>query len=126
MPMPRAFRQVGRRVNPFIAPLAQRVRPLAVVHHVGRRSGRAYETPVMAFPTPDGWVVALFYGADVQWLRNARRSGSVALTLAGKQHQIGEVRLLDKATGAPLLPAWTRAAGRALNVQNYALLVAAH
>jgi deazaflavin-dependent oxidoreductase (nitroreductase family) len=124
--MPRSFRKVGPTVNPFIVPMAGRVRPLAVVHHVGRRTGRAYQTPVMAFPTPDGWVIALFYGDDVQWLRNARRSGGVVLNRSGERHQVGEVRLLDSVAGAPLLPAWARVVARAVNVHEYALLVPAH
>lgn len=125
MPVPRSFRKVGRKVNPFIVPLARRVWPLAVIHHVGPRSGRAYQTPVMAFPTPEGWVVALIYGDDVQWLRNARRSGGVALTRSGKRHEVSEVRLLGTAAGAPLLPAWARAVIGPARVRDYVLLVAA-
>ncbi|SNS77571.1 deazaflavin-dependent oxidoreductase, nitroreductase family [Asanoa hainanensis] len=125
MPVPRSFRKVGRTVNPFIAPLARRVPPLAVVHHVGRRSGRSYQTPVMAFPTSEGWVVALFYGDDVQWLRNARGVGGVVLTRSGRRHEVTEVRLLDAATGTPLLPLWARGVVRPLRVRAYALLVAA-
>jgi deazaflavin-dependent oxidoreductase (nitroreductase family) len=125
MPVPRAFRKVGRTVNPVIVPMARRVPPLAVIHHVGRRSGRAYQTPVMAFPTAEGWVVALVYGDDVQWLQNARRPGGVALTRSGERHQVSQVRQLDAVTGAPLLPAWTRAVMRPARVRGYVLLVAA-
>ncbi|GIF51359.1 deazaflavin-dependent oxidoreductase (nitroreductase family) [Asanoa ferruginea] len=124
MPVPRSFRKVGRTVNPFIVPVARRVWPLAVIHHVGRRSGRSYETPVMAFPAPEGWVVALIYGDDVQWLRNARGAGGVALTRAGQRHPVGEVRQLDAPTGAPLVPAWARAVLRPARVRGYVLLVA--
>jgi deazaflavin-dependent oxidoreductase (nitroreductase family) len=124
MPVPRAFRKVGRTVNPFIVPMARRVPPLAVIHHVGRRSGRAYQTPVMAFPTADGWVVALFYGDDVQWLQNARGPGGVVLSRAGERHEVSQVRQLDAATGAPLLPAWARAVTRPARVRGYVLLVA--
>ena len=122
MPVPRAFRKVGRTVNPFIVPMARRVPPLAVIHHVGRRSGRAYQTPVMAFPTGDGWVVALFYGDAVQWLQNARGPGGVTLTRSGERHQVSQVRQLDAATGAPLLPAWARAVTRTARVRGYVLL----
>jgi deazaflavin-dependent oxidoreductase (nitroreductase family) len=122
MPVPRAFRKVGRTVNPFIVPMARRVPPLAVIHHVGRRSGRAYQTPVMAFPTGDGWVVALFYGDDVQWLQNARGPGGVTLTRSGERHEVSQVRQLDAATGAPLVPAWARAATRTARVRGYVLL----
>jgi len=125
VPVPRPFRKVGRTVNPFIVPMARRVQPLAVIHHVGRRSGRSYETPVLAFPTPGGWVVALVYGDDVQWLRNARGPGGVALTRAGQRHQVSQVRQLDAAAGAPLMPAWARTVMRPARVHGYVLLVAA-
>ncbi|MDG4826778.1 nitroreductase family deazaflavin-dependent oxidoreductase [Asanoa sp. WMMD1127] len=125
MPVPRSFRKVGRVVNPFIVPVARRVRPLAVIHHVGRRSGRSYQTPVMAFATPDGWVVALVYGDDVQWLRNARGPGGATLTCGGQRHPVGSVRILDTATGAPLVPAWARAVLRPAKIRNYVLLVSA-
>lgn len=42
----------------------------SVVHHVGRTSGRAYHTPVVAQPVADGFVVALPYGRDADWVRN--------------------------------------------------------
>ncbi len=125
MPVPRPLRKVGRTVNPFIVPTARRVPPLAVIHHVGRRSGRSYETPVMAFPTPEGWVVALVYGDDVQWLQNARGPAGVALTRSGQRHQVSQVRHLDAGAGAPLMPAWARAVMRPAGIRGYALLVAA-
>jgi len=125
VPVPRSFRKVGKTVNPFVVPMAGRVPPLAVVHHVGRRSGRSYQTPVMAFPTPEGWVVALFYGDDVQWLRNARGPRTVALTRSGRRHEVSEVRVLDASAGTPRIPAWARAVVRPVRVRSYVLLVAA-
>ncbi|MEV4534461.1 nitroreductase family deazaflavin-dependent oxidoreductase [Asanoa sp. NPDC049518] len=104
--------------------MARRVPPLAVVHHVGRRSGRSYQTPVMAFPTPEGWIVALFYGDDVQWLRNAQGPGKVELTRSGTRHELSQVRLLDAAAGEPLIPAWARAVVRPVRVRDYVSLVA--
>ena len=126
MPVPRPFRKVGRTVNPFIVPMARRVRPLAAIHHVGRRSGRSYQTPVMAFPAPGGWVVALVYGNDVQWLLNAQASGGVALTRSGERHQVSQVRQLDAVAGAPLLPAWARAVMRPARIRGCVLLAATH
>ena len=39
-----------------------------VVRHVGRRSGKSYETPVDAFDTDRGTLlVALPYGPDTDW-----------------------------------------------------------
>ena len=61
--MPRIMRRVNRAVtNRLMRPLAGVVPPLAVVHHVGRKSGRAYRTPVLAFPVAGGYVTPLPYG----------------------------------------------------------------
>lgn len=124
MTFPRAFRSVGRVVNPAIVPIARRIRPLAVVDHVGRRSGAHYATPVMGFPAEDGWVVALPYGADVQWLRNTERAGGATLTQAGTRHPVQAVRRLPARDGAPLLPRWARPMMRTVRVRDYALITA--
>jgi deazaflavin-dependent oxidoreductase (nitroreductase family) len=60
-------RVVTNRVQGLWAPT---LAPWAVFHHVGRRSGRAYQTPVMAFVSGQYLVVALLYGQESDWLRN--------------------------------------------------------
>lgn len=120
--MPRRFRAVARVLNPAILPLARRLPPLAVVHCVGRRSGTPYRNPVMAFRAGEGWVIALAYGADVQWLRNAEAAGRVALTRAGKRHDDQRVRRLPAAHGERLLPLWARHVMRLARVRDYVLL----
>jgi deazaflavin-dependent oxidoreductase (nitroreductase family) len=54
-----------------------------MVVHRGRRSGRRYRTPVLAFRVDDGYVVALFYGADRDWVRNVLAAGGCTLSGAG-------------------------------------------
>jgi deazaflavin-dependent oxidoreductase (nitroreductase family) len=51
----------------------------SVLHHVGRRSGRAYQTPVTAVPTDDGFAIALVYGRGTDWLQNVLASGSATI-----------------------------------------------
>jgi deazaflavin-dependent oxidoreductase (nitroreductase family) len=41
-----------------------------ILRHTGRTSGVTYETPLGIEPTDDGFVIALVYGNDTQWLRN--------------------------------------------------------
>ena len=48
----------------------------AVVRHVGRRSGRAYETPVVEVEHDDSFLIALPYGERTDWLRNVLATGS--------------------------------------------------
>jgi deazaflavin-dependent oxidoreductase (nitroreductase family) len=122
MPMPRSFRRVARALNPAVRPLARRLPPLAVVHHVGRTTGRQYESPVMAFQTERGWIVSLAYGSDVQWARNLDRAGSGALTRAGHTHQVSGVRAIRWKDAAPSLPAWARGVLRSASVDDFLFL----
>ncbi len=122
MPMPRSFRRVARALNPAVRPLARRLPPLAIVHHVGCTTGRQYENPVMAFETDGGWIVSLAYGSDVQWARNLDRAGGGALTRAGRTHQVSGIRAMSWERAAPPLPAWARGLLRSASVEDFLLL----
>src|SRR5579859_2180009 len=67
------FRNVVRRfnkyvLNPFALWLVARWPTYyAVLHHVGRRSGRTYATPVVAKFTAECVIVPLPYGVDTDW-----------------------------------------------------------
>jgi deazaflavin-dependent oxidoreductase (nitroreductase family) len=56
----------------------------ATIHHVGRRSGIPYATPVLAEPVPGGFLVPLPYGTEVDWLRNVLASGRAILDADGR------------------------------------------
>jgi hypothetical protein len=60
----RLLKPLVRVLNPLILTVAGRrhMALAAVVHHRGRRSGRAYATPVGAGPTTDGFVIPLTFG----------------------------------------------------------------
>jgi len=51
---------------------------MGLVVHRGRRSGRVYDTPVLVFPADDGYVIALTYGPDTDWIRNVLAAGGCA------------------------------------------------
>ncbi|MEC3975601.1 nitroreductase family deazaflavin-dependent oxidoreductase [Amycolatopsis sp. H20-H5] len=70
--------------NPVMRLWAGRVPPLAIVEHVGRKSGRKYRTPVTAFRIEGGFVVALPYGRDRDWVRNLTAAGGGVLVRLGK------------------------------------------
>ena len=88
MPMPRPLNALPRYLNPVLTPLARRLPPLAVLHHVGRRSGTAYDTPVQAFRTPQGFVVGLAYEPDAAWALNLLAAGDGQMTRAGRRYQL--------------------------------------
>jgi deazaflavin-dependent oxidoreductase (nitroreductase family) len=60
----------------------------SVVRHRGRTTGHPYETPVQAVPTEDGYVVALPYGTQADWLKNVLAAGSATVVTGGQTHQV--------------------------------------
>lgn len=66
----------------------------SVVHHAGRTTGREYRTPVVAEPTDDGFVIALPYGARVNWVRNVLASGTATIVHEGVRHSVERPEVL--------------------------------
>ena len=70
-PVLNAVRRLGRATKGFVLSSAGTAgNSVSVVHHVGRTTGRVYETPIGAVPTDDGFVIALPYGSNTDWLKN--------------------------------------------------------
>jgi deazaflavin-dependent oxidoreductase (nitroreductase family) len=91
MPAPRSVARFNRRfLNPLFLRVAGRLPGFAIVNHVGRKSGRAYRVPVNAFRTDDGYIVALTYGSESDWVKNVLAAGSCELQTRGRR-----VRLSD-------------------------------
>ena len=91
MPLPDRLARVNRvATNPLVRRVAGRLPFFAVVEHTGRATGRSYRTPVMAFRTPDGFVIALTYGPDVDWARNVLAAGSATLEHRGLHIHVTE------------------------------------
>ena len=102
----------------------RRLSPVAVVVHRGRRSGRRYRTPVLAFRVDDGYVVAPFYGADSDWVRNVLAAGSCALERGGRRVRLTDPRMVGADDGMALVPALMRPALRLLRVTRVLRAVA--
>ena len=80
VPLPGWLARFNRGVsNPVLRPMAARLPYFGVVLHRGRVSGRLYRTPVTTFPRGDGFVIALTYGRDVDWVKNVLASGMCGL-----------------------------------------------
>jgi deazaflavin-dependent oxidoreductase (nitroreductase family) len=79
--------------NPVQGVYAWLLPPWAVILHRGRRSGRQYRTPVMAFKRDRTLVVALLYGEESEWLRNLRAGGGQVVRM-GKTVSVGPPRVM--------------------------------
>ncbi|MBV8178514.1 MAG: nitroreductase family deazaflavin-dependent oxidoreductase [Mycobacterium sp.] len=102
--------------NKIIVPIAgRRFSPYALLEHTGRRSGRAYATPVGAFPFEDGFVVGLSYGADVDWCRNIMASGHAVVKWRGQEFALERPELIPMSAAVlQALPAYFRLPAREL------------
>lgn len=85
MPIPDGMRHVNKvSLNKVTRPLFRWLPGMGVVVHRGRRSGKAYRTPVNVFPRPGGrYVVALTYGPDTDWVKNVLAAGGCELLTRG-------------------------------------------
>ena len=91
----------------------------AVLHHVGRRSGRAYSIPVVALPVAGGFVIPLPFGDDTQWLKNIQNARQAGLRRGGHQYVIDRPELVDLDVVAAELPAPIRFASRRLGLRTF-------
>jgi hypothetical protein len=46
-----------------------------ILTHVGRKSGKVYRTPVNVFRVPDGFIIALTYSSQSEWVKNVLAAG---------------------------------------------------
>jgi deazaflavin-dependent oxidoreductase (nitroreductase family) len=76
-PVVNAVRRLNRTVmNPRQMATAGQPGAFAqILRHTGRTSGKTFETPLGIEPTDDGFVIALVYGNDSQWLKNVLATG---------------------------------------------------
>jgi deazaflavin-dependent oxidoreductase (nitroreductase family) len=92
---PYRLARVNRRLaNPLLRPLARWLPPLAVVEHVGRRSGRPYRTPVFAFRRGGEVLIVLSYGDRTEWVQNVLAAGTGALVRRGRRSTLADVRVV--------------------------------
>jgi deazaflavin-dependent oxidoreductase (nitroreductase family) len=85
MPLRRWIARFNRRVtNVLTLRLAGRAPGFGIVTHRGRRSGKLYRTPVNVFPSRDGYVIALTYGLDSDWVKNVLAAGECDLQTRGR------------------------------------------
>ena len=91
MPYPRWLAKMNKRVfNPRMI----RKGDYPVVTHIGRTSGRSYETPLDAYPTETGYVLVARYGPKSDWIRNIMAAETATLRIDGVEHTLDMPRLV--------------------------------
>ena len=109
-----------RLLNPFAIWIAAR-RPMyyGVLHHTGRRSGKAYDTPVVAKFTTEGVIIPLPYGTHTDWLANVLASDGCSLTLNGRNYTLTRPQIIPASVAEPLVPPANAALWRRVGIRNY-------
>ncbi|HEX6526401.1 MAG TPA: nitroreductase family deazaflavin-dependent oxidoreductase [Streptosporangiaceae bacterium] len=106
MPLPRWLARANKAgLNRVTRKAAPWLPFLAVVVHRGRRSGRRYETPVMVFRAPGGFIIALTYGPHTDWVRNVVAAGGCELRTGGRTYQMRSPRVYHDQARSGIRPA---------------------
>jgi len=91
----------------------------SVVHHVGRTSGTAYRTPVVAVEVDDGFLFALPYGPGADWVRNVLTAGSATLEHEGRAVAMDHPVIVDRARANPFFARRERLMQRLYGVDEF-------
>ena len=98
---------VKRFVNPVLRNFARSSHgPFAMLRHVGRRSGKQYETPIMVWRMKDGFMIVLTYGRNTDWLRNLQAADQGSLRWHRREYTFKRPELIDAKTAEPALPSF--------------------
>jgi deazaflavin-dependent oxidoreductase (nitroreductase family) len=85
----RRMARLNRRFfNHLMVYVAHWLPGLGVVLHAGRRTGHMYRTPVLVFTAVGGYVFALTYGRESEWVMNVIASQGAQLITRGQQHRL--------------------------------------
>jgi deazaflavin-dependent oxidoreductase (nitroreductase family) len=102
--------------------VARRRMYYGVLHHIGRRSGATYATPVVAKLTSGGVVIPLPYGADTDWCRNVLAAGGCTLTFGSKDYTLNSPEIVPASVAEALVPSRNAAVWRRFGIDTYLLL----
>jgi deazaflavin-dependent oxidoreductase (nitroreductase family) len=93
--------------------------PFAFIRHVGRRSGKSYETVIMVWPKGEGFVIALTYGLEVDWYRNLRAAGGATVSWHKKLYTVGKPEPIDASSAQLAFPVLIRGILRRLGTHDF-------
>lgn len=112
-----------RWFNPLILRMAGgRRSPFCILSHTGRRSGRAYRTPLIAVRQGEGFVFALTYGPHVDWHRNVLAAGACTLRWRGADHYLEGPQALASPQALPSFPFLLRYILRLNRIEDFVRL----
>jgi deazaflavin-dependent oxidoreductase (nitroreductase family) len=102
---------VNRVINPWLVRrnlIGGSRGELALIEHVGRKSGTVRRTPIHPMPTADGYRIIVPVGEQSEWVRNVLAAGHCRLVLGDRLVDLDEP-MLETPAEVPGLPRPVRA-----------------
>jgi deazaflavin-dependent oxidoreductase (nitroreductase family) len=76
-----------------------------ILTHVGRKSGKVYRTPINVFRASNGFIIALTYSSQSEWVKNVLAAGGCELKTVGKNYRLSAPKVVhDPSRGRFPLP----------------------
>jgi deazaflavin-dependent oxidoreductase (nitroreductase family) len=84
--------------NRITSRFANRLPGFGILTHVGRKSGKVYRTPVNVFRAPEGFLIALTYGRESEWVKNVIAAGMCQLETRRLLYQLSAPTIVHDPT----------------------------
>jgi deazaflavin-dependent oxidoreductase (nitroreductase family) len=69
-----------------------------ILTHVGRKSGKVYRTPVNVFRASNGFIIALTYSSQSEWVKNVLAAGGCELKTRTEKYQLSTPNIVRDPT----------------------------
>ena len=69
-----------------------------ILTHVGRKSGKVYRTPINVFRASNGFIIALTYSSQSEWVQNVLAAGGCELKTRGKKYRLSAPKVVRDPT----------------------------
>jgi len=94
------IQSVLRRLTQVTRPLAMRKAGTinsntSFIRHVGRTSGRSYETPIVAVEHDDEFLIALPYAGRTDWVKNVLADGRATIVSHGQTYEVDRPQIVS-------------------------------
>jgi deazaflavin-dependent oxidoreductase (nitroreductase family) len=121
MPFSNRIRTINKRfTNRITGKIAGKVHsPIALLTHVGRRSGKTYSTPIMVGHNQGSFIFALTYGSEVDWYKNVLAAGWCELIWKGKEYHLVHPRQIGQTNGLKVFPNPQQFILKILKIQDF-------
>jgi deazaflavin-dependent oxidoreductase (nitroreductase family) len=84
--------------NRVTSRFAARLPGFGILTHVGRKSGKLHRTPVNVFRATEGFLIALTYGRESEWVRNVLAAGGCKLETRHVLYQLSAPSIVHDPT----------------------------